>query len=473
MADKDLKLPENRQELIEKWLPVIELKDKWQDKVGDAPKIANNKYGLMAEQLEAVEQLVISEKNVAGDVAVYNPILIPMIRRIIPSIIGPEIFGTQPMKQSTGLVFYLRSLYTGNNDADLKFGLTKSAILLMSTVNGLAKGATITTGSDEGVVKYVEGPLALIAVTTGDFTGNDGAASVITIASSDATVSSTVTSVYTNEQNYLNILKNYTGPWDTSVTSYAVNQASSAYETHDHADINELGITIEQQSIVAKVRKLKARWTREIEEDLKNSHSLNVEQLLTQVASEEIIREQNREFIGILDDQCTVVNSNVYTVSYGGLDGRWELEKYQNLCAVISRVRRQVALRNRRGQANFMIVTPLALAILEATGKLSSEGVDPIATNQAGTFMNMKVYVDLWANDTTPTIWLGYKGSEVDAGYFYCPYVPLRVDKGIGQEDAIPRLFFSTRYATAPNNFGSHLYYSKIQLNGFPGMTIA
>lgn len=462
MADKVI--INSTEQLMEKWKPVIELEGKWADKIGDAPKVQGKHYAFMAEQLEALEQLVLNEKTVAGDVAVYNPILIPLVRRVTPSIIGPEIFGLQPLKQASGLIFYLRSLYTGNKEADLKYGLDKSALLLMSTVDGLVKGATVTTSGAAGVVQYVEGLFALVSVTSGNFENEAGE------AATTGTFATTVSAVYTNEQNYLNILQNYTGPWNTSITSAAVNQASSQYETHDHADINELGITLESQTVVAKVRKLKARWSREMEEDLKNAHNLNAEQLLTQISSEEIVREMNREFVGLLDAQTGVTKNNHFTVTYSALDGRWELEKYQNLCAVISRVRRNVALRNRRGQATYMIVTPLALSILEATGKLSTEGTDPIATYMAGTFMGMKVFVDLWANDAVPTIWMGYKGSnEVDAGYFYCPYVPLRIDKGVGQEDNIPRLFFSTRYGTQGNGFGSDKYFAKITLSGFPG----
>ena len=65
-----------------------------------------------------------------------------------------------------------------------------------------------------------------------------------------------------------------------------------------------------------------------------------------------------------------------------------------------------------------------------------------------------KVYIDQFAAADSVTV--GYKGSNMyDAGMFYCPYVPLQLMKSIGEEDFQPRLGFKTRYGLTHNPFAS------------------
>lgn len=461
--EKEIQFAEN-ETLVEKWDAVLELKGKWADKIGDAPKFSSDSQrSLTATMLESLEQTVLSETTVAGDIAVVNPVLIPLVRRITPSLIGPEIFGTQPMKASSGLIFYLRSLYSGQNSDDLKYGPT-SAVLTLADGSAFEVGTAITSeGTGVGTVAYVEGNNVLVSVTAGEFVVGEGVDDAATFA---ATVT-TVGAVYTNEAGYQFIFKNYSGPWNTSLTSYASTLESSLYETF--TTHNEVGFTIESDVMVAKKRALKARFSKELEEDLRNSHGLNAEQLLIQMSSDEIVREMNREFLGNINDVCTSGNDNVYTLDYATLDGRYELEKYQNVVAAIDRIAFNMALRNRRGPANVVICNAKGLSLLRSTGKLENSNTAGVTNPSAGTFNGMKVLFDLFADNSAPTLWLGYKGGEADAGFFYGPYVPLRVDKGIGPEDNVPRMFFTTRYGIQGNKFGAENYYGKITMTGFPG----
>jgi len=439
MAEKEIQFGQN-EALLEKWEPVLDLKGKWSDKIGDAPKFQSDaQRTLTAKMLESLEQTVLNEKTVAGDVAVVNPVLIPLVRRITPALIGPELFGTQPMKSSNGLIFYLRSLYNGTDAQDLKYGAT-SAVLTLTDGSSFAVGDDISSSDLGGVgtIAYKEGNNVLVSVTSGSFAVGD-------LVDDAASYAATVSSVYTNEAGYQFIFSNYSGPWNTSLTSPATTISSSLYETF--TSHNEMGFTIESDVMVAKKRALKARFSRELEEDLRNAHGLNAEQLLIQMSSDEIVREMNREFIGTVNDICTSGNENVYTLAYASLDGRYEMEKYQNVVAAIDRIAFNMALRNRRGAAN------------------------SITNANAGTFNGMKVLFDLFADNSNPTLWLAYKGGEADAGFFYGPYVPLRVDKGIGPEDNVPRMFFTTRYGLQANKFGAQYYYGKITMTGFPGYT--
>lgn len=433
--------------IIEKWLPVIEGTGDWKDFVSACPKVAEKDYGTMAQVLENLERpMQEATKSADGDVSTYKPILIPMSRRIMPALIGPQIFGTQPLTGPTGLVFALRAVYTG--DSVNEVSRADSQILTVAAIAQFVVGGDISGESDGiGVIRHIEGTNLLVEYSQAFVTIGQNLDNASTYSSPDTTLAA----VYDNEALFEMIFSNYSG----SVTT-ATGEALST-------DMKEMGFEIESSSVTAKSRKLKAKWTNELEEDLRAVHSMDAESLLSGIASDEIIMEMNREFIGLVQTKATTTTAFDFTAA----DGRWEMEKYQNMAAVIARAKRAMAITNRRGQATFAIVSGPVLGALEAMGKLDSEFVDPIATAFAGTAMGMKIFVDSFATDNT--IYLGYKGpNEVDSGIFYCPYQPLQIRKGYGEEDGQPRTFFSTRYGTMDSIWGASKYYEKITVANLP-----
>jgi len=445
--------------IIDKWMPLMEGKGKWSDFVSACPKIQEKDYAMNAQLFENIEKFSsakdesLDEATVAGNIGNYSPILIPMLRRVMPAMIGPQIFGTQPLSGPSGLIFALRAVF--QNDSVNPLTRATSVILTLAdastfTVGGdiTGDGAAIVAGNDGvGVVRHKDGNNVLVEVVSGTFVATGGVDDAEPFSSSVTTISA----VYENEALFAVIMPTYTGTYAT-----ATGEALST-------DMKEVGFEIETATATAKTRKLKAKWTNELEEDLQAIHNMNAEALLSTIASDEIIMEMNREMINYLI--ANIGSTTVY--NYTSADGRWELEKYQNLMTMTSRVKRQVAVANKRGQATFMIVSPAVLSVFESSGKLDTNGVDPVQTVYAGTAMGMKVFVDLYATDDT--IYLGYKGpTEIDAGVFYSPYIPLQVRKGYGEEDNQPRTFFSTRYALTDNVFGAENYYKAISVANLP-----
>ena len=445
------------EKLIEKWMPLIEGKGRWSSFVSECPKINSKDYGIYAEMFEQMDRLKKGElqrleeaSTTATGVGTYSPILVPMLRRIMPALIGSQIFGTQPLSTPSGLIFALRAVF--QNDSVNALTRANSVILTLASATNFTVGGAITgTGSNGntgvGVVMFKDGNNVLVSVTSGTFVASYGVDNANPYSSSETTISA----VYSNEALFNVIMPNYSGTYST-----AVGEALST-------DMKEIGFEVNTATATAKTRKLKAKWTNELEQDLQAIHNMNAEALLSTIASDEIIMEMNREFIDYL-----ITKSTSYTgFTYSAVDGRWELEKYQNLVNMISRAKRAIAVSSKRGQATFMIVSPKVLSVLEASGKLDTTGVDPIQNVYCGNAIGMKVFVDLYSSDDT--IYLGYKGpTEIDAGIFYSPYIPLQVRKGYGQEDGQPRTFFSTRYAITDNIYGASNYYYKITVSGLP-----
>jgi hypothetical protein len=378
----------------------------------------------------------------------------------MPALIGNDIFGTQPMSGPSGMIFALKSLYT--NDSVNPIAHNAGKILVLADASGFVVGDSIASTDDDtvvdpvetavGVVRHIEGNTILVDTISGTWTSGEEVVNAATVAQNAGIT--TISAVYDAETLQNVVFTNYSGTYATS--------AGEALST----DMKETGFEVISTTVNAKTRKLKAKWTLELEDDLKAVHGMNAEQLLTGFSSDEMIREMNGEFINTVKGYAGETNTFTYS---GAVDtqGRYENEKYQALANEISRQKLYVSQTSMRGQATWMIVSPGVLTALEALGM--QRNTDPLDNTYMGTYKNMNVYVDLFNTEAQDFIYFGYKGnSEIDAGMFYCPYVPLKINKGYGEEDNIPRLFFSTRYGLVENPFGASSFYRKLVVADLP-----
>ena len=462
------------QEILDKWMPILEGSGKWESFVSTCPKLDSMDYATVAQLLENTEALR-ERTNAGAGTGDFSPILIPMLRRVMPSLIGMQIFGTQPMNGPTGLIFALRASFhndsTNGMVADLTTPFTSSVMLTVAALtddnsDDATVGGDISMSVDDsqgdpvetgvGKIVAIEGNNLLVRVVSGEFASSTSASVNVVCYAATVSQNNGVQHVaYPNEALYKMVFPAYTGTHTT-----AAGESLSS-------DMKEVGFNIETDTVTAKTRKLKAKWTEELEQDLQAIHNMNAERLLTSIASDEIVVEMNREFINLIASTAGTSTTWDFDAATAGETGRWEMEKYQTLMAHIARQKRKLAVTNRRGMATFCIVSPGVLSVIEAAGKLNGDAVDPVKSSYAGKALGMDCYVDIYA--TTDTCHLGYKGpNEIDAGIFYAPYIPLQIKKGYGEEDGQPRTFFHTRYGIANNLYGAGQYYHTITVSNLP-----
>jgi hypothetical protein len=263
--------------------------------------------------LENQEQWCINEANTAGNGGVfgsaqsiggiYNPpgttssndgyatgdarlpkILIPMIRRTFPELITNEIVGVQPMSGPVGLAFALRYKYGattlgGGNYDDTRTGTP--AGYHSQTVENYS-GAT-TNGDNELGYQYLD-------------TRFTGTSSVTLTGSSQWTFAAQDTGV-------AEILKNF----------------------EINSNIPTVEVSFEKTAVEAGTRRLGARWSVELEQDLKNMNGIDIDAEITNAMSYEIQAEIDREMIIRMIQ--TALNAGYgagFTVwSPASADGRW------------------------------------------------------------------------------------------------------------------------------------------------------
>ena len=251
--------------------------------------------------------------------------------------------------------------------------------------------------------------------------------------------------------------------------------------------IPEIDIKVDSTAVTAVTKKLKAKWSPELAQDLNAYHNLDAEVELTSILSEQIALEIDQEILSDLvagasagtlywsrrpgkfldrNDGSDLTNSLAPT--FTGTVSEW----YETLLETINDLSARMHRKTLRGGANFIVVSPEVAALLEFTsGFKASVKADEDkgswgAVNVGSLSRKMDIYVDPYF--IRNVILVGRKGNSfLESGYVYAPYVPLQVTPTIfGTEDFVPRKGVMTRYAkkmVRPDMYGLVVCYD---LNG-------
>ena len=423
-----MQLQEN---INEKWKPVLdhpdlpEIKDAHRravtaiclENVEAQAKQDKQATGMLSEAAPVTDMGLTTAADFAGgagnpthaSIDFADPVLISMVRRAMPQLIAYDVCGVQPMSGPTGLIFALRARVDSQTGDEI----------LYNEAPTLDKSAGAATGT-----KDAAGVPGLLIHTDG------------------------------------------TGNVSHNVYSTTVGMETEAGET----DISqEMSFSIEKISIAAGTRALKGSYSMELQQDLRAVHGLDAEAELANILSAEILAEINREVVRKIYINAKIGAASGQTTSAGMFDldtdsnGRWMVEKFKGLMMQIERDANAIAKGTRRGKGNIIMTSSDVASALQMAGIL--DYAPAMSTNlnvdeAAGTFAGVlngryKVYVDPYAASNAAEFYcVGYKGSSpMDAGIFYCPYVPLQMVRAVDSDSFQPRIAFKTRYGLVASPF--------------------
>ncbi len=236
----------------------------------------------------------------------------------------------------------------------------------------------------------------------------------------------------------------------------------------DNTDIPEIDIKVDSIAITAVTKKLRAKWTPELGQDLNAYHNLDAEVELTSILSEQIALEIDREILGDLVNGATAgsfywsrapgrfvnrltgaeIGAQATTPDFTGTVSEW----YETLIETINDVSAQIHRKTLRGGANFVVLSPEVANILEFTAGFRANVTADADKGDIGAVkvgsLNRKFDVIVDPYFPRNAILVGRKGSSfLESGYVYAPYVPLQTTPTIfGPEDFVPRKGVMTRY---------------------------
>ncbi len=423
------------EQLQEKWSPVLghpdlpEIKDSYRRAVTTV--ILENQERAMREDNSFLSEAAPTNST-GSAVANWDPILISLVRRAMPSLIAYDICGVQPMTGPTGLIFAMKARYTNQTGEEALFNEADTAhsgegVHAGSSV--LSDMSTFTTGTPMSTAS---------AEALGDAPGNEFAEMAFSIEKATVT---------------------------------AKSRALKAEYTMELA------------------QDLKAIHGLDAETELANILS---SEILAEINREVVRTIYKNAKMGAIADTTTPGTFDLNTDS----NGRWSVEKFKGLMFAIERDANVIARDTRRGKGNIIlcsadVASALTMAgLLDYTSGISDNlNVDTTGNTFAGTLNGrFKVYVDPYMNMGVPYTGsgataeqyyvVGYKGtSPYDAGLFYCPYVPLQMVRAVGENSFQPKIGFKTRYgmqinpfaeATAdvagPGSPNANVYYRRVEI---------
>ena len=339
-----------------------------------------------------ISEAATAGATAAGDIGVLNKVILPVIRRVMPTVIANEIVGVQPMAGPVSQIHTLRVKYNAANDH-------AGTQLQDSTGSNLSAG-------DEAL-----SPAAIAAGYSGVDSGTTGAPDAT--ANLEGKAGNTMS---------IEILKETVTAKTRKLSArWTFEAAQDAQSIH--------GIDVEAEIMAALAQEITAEIDQEVLGSLR---------ALAAAGTGSAFGANTGAY-----DQAAVSG----TATYVG-------DEHAALAVVINRVANKIAQRTRRGAGNWAVVSPVALTILQSASTSAfartTEGTFEAPTNTkfVGTLNSaMRIYVDSYAADSTAVL-VGYKGSsETDAAAFYCPYVPL-MSSGVVLDPASlePVVGFMTRY---------------------------
>ena len=429
--------------LQEKWQPVLnhpdlpEIKDPYRRAVTTV--ILENQEKAMREDGEFLREA--TPANATGSsIANWDPILISLVRRAMPSLIAYDVCGVQPMTGPTGLIFAMKARYTSQSGTEALFneantGFAGTGTQLGTDVLKALSAATYTTGVG-------------MATSAAEALGNS-----------------------------------------TAGTQFA--QMAFSIEK---ATVTAKSRALKAEYTMELAQDLKAIHGLDAETELAN--------ILSSEILAEINREVIRTIYAnaVLGAAINTTTKGIFDLDTDS-NGRWSVERWKGLMFAIERDANVIARDTRRGKGNIILTSADVASALTMAGLLDYQSalsdnlnVDSTGNTFAGVLNGrFKVYVDPYANMTAPYptapvpagatagqyYVVGYKGtSPYDAGLFYCPYVPLQMVRAVGESSFQPKIGFKTRYGMQVNPFAqlaaqtdgagarnSNVYYRRVQVN--------
>lgn len=388
--------------LQEKWNPVLEAEG--------APGFPSTTVKNQTVRLLENEEKALAEDSgtYTGDVQNWDPVLISLIRRTMPTLIANDIIGVQPMTGPTGLIFAMHAWYGGNpGTGDEAFTSSEPDQAFSgpySTADAEQLGADLeadTTSSPTGAVTQ-ENPWPEMSFS---------------IAKQSVTAESrALKAKYSTE--LAQDLENIHG-------LDAETELANILSTEITAELNREIINTVYNQAKAGAQGASTPGTFDLDTDADGRWAVEkYKSLAKQIGQEaQVIARQTRRGVG----NWIITSPNV---------------------------------------ANALDIAGL----IDTSFTPGNFDVDPVGVTNAGRLVGkMTVYIDPYM--TNDQVIIGYKGNNVyDSGYFYSPYVPLQYHKTVESSSFQPVIGFKTRYGMTHNPFvsgnaGENNYYRKFSIS--------
>lgn len=407
-------------------------------------------------------------------------VVMPMLRRIFPTLMAHELVGVQAMTGPTGLVMALRAV-AGNPERvglpkNYEFGYGNSGRMNQSVFTG-DKAYSVT--SDEGALQnklfsnktnlddigeFLNGP----SPKYGSYSGRG-----VPTGAGEGYAQGTAaeyTAVDGQKYPYMNGQGGYAQGYAPDGTPLDPTFGHWRNNTYPQATLSFV-----KRFVVAETRKLGSEWTPEDAEDLEAMQGIDLETELTNVISYQLGAEIDQQ---IKESMLFAAWKDSKVIDVSKLDGLDQMGRIAAMLTFVTREANEIAIRTRRGAGNFVLASTTVCSCLQqlGTSKLVSDGktMPSVPASAIGAMTKEGLINDgrqLLVRDTNTFgsyALVGYKGTQTgDSGIIYCPYIPVTLYKAIKPENGLSVIGARTRYGLVDNPYDAENFYQLIKFTGF------
>lgn len=480
-----------QKKLLKRWAPILEKGaaiDSVEKKLVMAQVLENTrkeftKKGLFTEAAPANVQNIDGRGDAytaplqgqgvltANDYILPN-VVMPMLRRIFPTLMAHELVGVQAMTGPVGYVMALRAVAQnrGFEGYELGYGvrgrMNQSAFTGSKDIccestdstmsqNALCTGKGMPYAGDAGEYGTLDDLNAFLG-------GPNGAAGHgVPTGAGEGFNKTTAPGGYAT--GYDGKGAGIDGALDPTFGNFRNN-------TYPQATIK-----FEKRMVAAETRKLGSEWTPEDAEDLEAMQGLDIETEMVNLISYQIGAEIDQQ---IKESMIRAAWAEGKVLDVSRLDGLDQMGRIAAMLTFVTREANEIAIKTRRGAGNFVLASTTVCSCLQqlGTSKLVSDGktMPSVPASAVGAMTKEGLINDgrqLLVRDTNTYgsyALVGYKGTHAgDSGIIYCPYIPVTLYKAIKPENGLSVVGARTRYGLVDNPFDARNFYSLIKFTGF------
>lgn len=418
------------------------------------PMSLDRKVALAVSLENTHHRLKVCEATQPGAIGQYKRYALDIVNAVVPNLIAYDIASVQPIDNRVGMINYISYEY-GSNKGQTKAGDMFASSLNMGQADQTYSSRTVDNESVAATGTSVTGNLAWLPILPGTVYFQADGGSVV--GKDDGNGNIVGTGITAGTINYA------TGAISVTLASAPTDGDPTVTYDYNNEDVPlintvpEVNLKITSLPVVARSRKMKAVYAFDAAYELEKEYGQDIDSLLATEVAGEIAHEIDME---IANDIFKMANAGTpITWSKTQPVGVNNLDHYDSFYTKLIEGANVIYGATRKVQPNFMVCGLGVASVVQVMRNFTPSGAQAIGPHFLGTLGSFKVYVSPEYNANQFV--LGYKGgSFMDAGYFYCPYMPILSTDLLMTDDFAGRKGWATMYAKKMVN-------SKLYLQGY------
>lgn len=439
MATKPTLLTAKNALLIKKWNKRINITENVRREHNESPLTLEQKVALAVSLENTSNRLRLAESTQPGSVGQYKRYALDIVNAVVPNLIAYDLCSVQPIDNRVGMINYISYEYGRSKGQAQKDQMFASSLNMgASDQNYTSNQVDLEIVGESGKnvetnvqwTPVVPGTVAIQA-NGGTVLGQDDEKGNIT---GDGITAGTIN--YATGEIKVTFA---TAPSDEPNVSYRYNNEDAPI-----MNVPEVNLRISSLPVIAQSRKMKAVYAFDAAYELEKEYGQSIDTLLATEVSGEISHEIDMELA-----------NDMYKMAGAGADLTWSktqpvgvnnIDHYDSFYTKLVEGGNTIFGATRKVQPNFMICGLGVSSIVQVMRNFTPSNAIAVGPHFIGTLGQLKVYV---SPDYEPNSYvLGYKGTSfMDAGMFYCPYMPIVSTDLLMTDDFAGRKGWATMYA--------------------------